>query len=113
MAQFDVHHNPTLQRDTIPFVVLVQSGKYESYRGRVVVPLVRRSALPANSTTVGSRLNPVVNVQGLELVMHPLDMGSLTLDQLGSCVGSLARKIRAVQGMRRRVVPSDRFDASN
>ena len=90
MAQFDVHRNQGLQRDTMPFVVLVQSGKYESYRGRVVVPLVRRSALPANSTTVGSRLNPVLSVQGLELVLHPLDMGSVALDQLGECVGSLA-----------------------
>ena len=90
MAQFDVHHNQGLQRDTMPFVVLVQSGKYDSYRGRVVVPLVRRSALPANSPTVGSRLNPVLTVQGLELVLHPLDMGSVALDQMGECVGSLA-----------------------
>ena len=90
MAQFDVHRNQGLQRDTMPFVVLVQSGKYDSYRGQVVVPLVRRSALPANSPTVGSRLNPVVTVQGLELVLHPLDMGSVAVEQLGSCVGSLA-----------------------
>ncbi len=90
MAQFDVHHNPGLQRDTMPFVVLVQSGKYDSYRGRVVVPLVRRNALAINTPTVGSRLNPVLSVQGVELVLHPLDMGSVALDQLGSCVGSLA-----------------------
>lgn len=90
MAQFDVHLNQGLQRDTMPFVVLVQSGKYDSYRGRVVVPLVRRSALSATTPTVGSRLNPVLSVQGLELVLHPLDMGSVALDQLGECVGSLA-----------------------
>jgi hypothetical protein len=60
MAQFDVHHNQGLQRDTMPFVVLVQSGKYDSYRGRVVVPLVRRSALSATTPTVGSRLEPGV-----------------------------------------------------
>lgn len=90
MTQFDVHHNPGLQRDTIPFVVQVQSAKYDSYQGRVVVPLVRRSALPVNTPTVGSRLNPVVTVEGLELVLHPLDMGSVAVEQLGPCVGSLA-----------------------
>ena len=90
MAQFDVHRNQGLQRDTMPFVVLVQSGKYDSYRGRVVVPLVRRSALAANTPTVGSRLNPVLSVQGLELVLHPLDMGSVAVDQLGDYVASLA-----------------------
>ena len=90
MAQFDVHRNQGLQRDTMPFVVLVQSGKYDSYRGRVVVPLVRRSALAANTPTVGSRLNPVLSVQGLELVLHPLDMGSVAVDQLGDYVALLA-----------------------
>lgn len=90
MAQFDVHRNQGLQRDTMPFVVLVQSGKYDSYRGRVVVPLVRRSALAANTPTVGSRLNPVLSVQGLELVLHPLDMGSVAEEQLGDYVASLA-----------------------
>jgi toxin CcdB len=90
MAQFDVHRNQGLQRDTMPFVVLVQSGKYDSYRGRVVVPLVRRSALSATTPTVGSRLNPVLSVQGLELVLHPLDMGSVAVDQLGDYVASLA-----------------------
>ena len=90
MAQFDVHRNQGLQRDTMPFVVLVQSGKYDSYRGRVVVPLVLRSALAATTPTVGSRLNPVLSVQGLELVLHPLDMGSVAVDQLGDYVASLA-----------------------
>ena len=55
MAQFDVHHNQGLQRDTMPFVVLVQSGKYDSYRGRVVVPLVRRSALGISDSTPFSK----------------------------------------------------------
>jgi len=39
MAQFDVHKNTGKQRDSIPFVVVVQSSLFDKYRRRVVVPL--------------------------------------------------------------------------
>ena len=45
MAQFDVHRNVGKQREVIPYVVIVQSSLFESYRRRVVIPLVRRSHL--------------------------------------------------------------------
>jgi toxin CcdB len=90
MAQFDVHRNRGALRDSIPFVVFVQSGQFDSYRRRVVVPLVRRTVLPAGMTTTGTRLNPVFTVDGIEVVLHTLDMVSVALDQLGECVGSLA-----------------------
>jgi toxin CcdB len=60
-----------LLRESIPFVVLVQSTLVDHYRRRMVVPLVplvRRSALPGHSATVGSRLNPVFRLDGLEVV---------------------------------------------
>jgi toxin CcdB len=46
MAQFDVHRNKGALRDSIPFVVIVQSGQFDRYRRRVVVPLVRQTVLP-------------------------------------------------------------------
>jgi toxin CcdB len=46
MAQFDVHRNKGALRESIPFVVVVQSAQFDSYRRRVVVPLVRRTVLP-------------------------------------------------------------------
>jgi toxin CcdB len=90
MAQFDIHSNTGLLRESIPFVVLVQSAQFDRYRRRVVVPLVRRSALPNSTPTVGSRMNPTFNVEGIDLVLHPLDMVSVPVDQLGAHVGSLA-----------------------
>lgn len=45
MAQFDVHRNPGRHRDNIPFVVIVQSSLYDSYRRRVVVPSVNKSSI--------------------------------------------------------------------
>ena len=90
MAQFDVHRNKGLLRESIPFVVLVQSAQFDRYRRRVVVPLVRRSMLPGNTPTVGSRMNPALQVDGIDVILHPLDMVSVALDQLGEHIGSLA-----------------------
>lgn len=90
MAQFDVHRNRGALRDSIPFVVLVQSAQFDSYRRRVVVPLVRRSSMPPNMTLVGTRTNPVFVVGGIEVVLHTLDMVSVALDQLGDYVTSIA-----------------------
>ena len=90
MAQFDVHRNKGASHATVPFTVLVQSSLFDSYRRRVVVPLLHRSALPSNATTVGSRLNPVFHINGVDVVLHPLDMVSVANDQLGEKIGSLA-----------------------
>ena len=90
MAQFDVHRNKGGLKDSIPFVVIVQSSLFDRYRRRVVVPLVLRSALPSASAAVGSRMNPEFDVAGAMVVLHPLDMVSVALDQLGEQVASLA-----------------------
>ena len=92
MAQFDIHQNKGSLKETIPFVVVVQSSQFDLYRRRVVVPLVRRSALPSDTPTVGSRMNPVMEVDGIELVLHPLDMVSVAVDQLGDRIGSLSEQ---------------------
>lgn len=96
MAQFDVHRNQGPLREPIPFVVLVQSSQFDRYRRRMVVPLVRRGALPGNTPTVGSRMNPVFTLQGIDVVLHPLDMVSVAVDQLGDCMGSLAEQGQAI-----------------
>lgn len=96
MAQFDVHRNQGALRASIPFVVLVQSAQFDRYRRRVVVPLVLRSALPGNTPTVGSRMNPVFHVEGVDVVLHPLDMVSVALDQLGEHIASLADQGQAI-----------------
>jgi toxin CcdB len=92
MAQFDVHRNKGALRDLIPFVVLVQSAQFDRYRRRVVVPLVRQTLLPQDTPTVGSRMNPSFVIEGVRVVLHPLDMVSVALDQLGEVVGSLEQE---------------------
>lgn len=88
MAQFDLHKNKGPLKDTIPYLVVVQSSLFDGYRRRVVVPLVRRSALTAG--IAGTRMNPSFKVRGAVLVLHPLDMMSVACDQLGERAGSLA-----------------------
>jgi len=91
MAQFDVHRNTGKQKEVIPYVVVVQSSLYDRYRRRVVVPLVRRTHLD-NAAIVGSALNPGFEVEGVEVVLHPLEIVSVAVGQLGEKVVSLSQE---------------------
>jgi toxin CcdB len=86
MAQFDVHRNTGYHKDSIPFVVIVQSAQFDSYRRRVVVPLVKSSALGKVSH---STFNPTFKIRGTSVVLHPLEIVSIPVDKLGTLVGSL------------------------
>lgn len=90
MAQFDVHRNIGRQRENIPFVVVVQSSLFDKYRRRVVVPLIRSSVLGDGLAALGGRMNPVFSVEGVDVVLHPLEIVSVATDQLGEKVASLA-----------------------
>lgn len=92
MAQFDVHLNIGKQRETIPFVVVVQSSLYDSYRRRVVIPLVRRSSLHRTAAFVDTPLNPAFTVKGIKVVLHPLEIVSVAIEQLGEKVATLAQE---------------------
>jgi len=88
MAQFDVHRNLGKHRNNIPYVVLVQSSLYDSYRRRVVVPLVRKSVV---GKIANPRFNPAFKIERLTVVLHPLEVVSVPTDQLGEFVQSLER----------------------
>ena len=89
MAQFDVHRNTGKQWETIPYVVLVQSVLYDSYRRRVVVPLVRKSVLGKISNP---RFNPTFKIENVSVVLHPLEIVSVPNEQLGELVESLSKE---------------------
>lgn|SRR5690554_6456428 len=93
MAQFDVHRNPGRHADTIPFVVIVQSAQFDTYRRRVVVPLVRASAI---GTTQFPAFNPVFRIDSIKVVLHPLEIVSVPLKRLGPPVASLADEGQAI-----------------
>jgi toxin CcdB len=87
MPQFDVHRNSGKHRDAIPFVVVVQSAQFDSYRRRVVVPLVRTAAIGKVSY---AGFNPTFKIRGIAVVLHPLEIVSVAIEQLGEVVGSLS-----------------------
>ena len=95
MAQFAVHRNPGRQKDAIPFVVVVQSTIYDDSRRRVVVPLVRKTS---DVPVYARRLNPAFVVDGITVVLHPIDIGSVPEDKLGEPVASLAAHGDAIIG---------------
>lgn len=98
MAQFDVHRNTGKQKDAIPYVVIVQSSLFDSYRRRVVIPLVRRSFLATSPAFVDIPLNPVFMIEGAEVMLHPLEIVSISTEQLGDKVMSLAQEGDRITG---------------
>lgn len=100
MAQFDVHRNPGQNRDSIPFVVVVQSAVFDDYARRVVIPLVKKSHLGA---VHHARFNPCFTIKGVSVVLHPLEIVSVPVNKLGKRISSLAehglRIIDAIDGL--------------
>jgi toxin CcdB len=74
-------------------VVVVQSAQFDGYRRRVVVPLVRASSIGKVSYAV---FNPTFKIRGTVVVLHPLEMVSISVDQLGEAVGSLVSHGEAI-----------------
>lgn len=74
-------------------MVIVQFALFDGYR-RLLVPLVHRSTL--GPKMAGMRLNPCFTADGTLVVLHPLDMVSVALDQLGEHGGSLAEHGQAI-----------------
>jgi toxin CcdB len=95
MAQFDVHRNTGRQKEAIPFVVIVQSAQFRSYRRQVVIPLVRANAIGAVQFPT---FNPAFTIKGIKVVLHPLEIVSVPAEQLGAKVGSLADSGQVIAG---------------
>lgn len=93
MAQFDVYRNPGASRESIPFVVVVQSAIFDGYRRRVVVPLVKKSLF---GKVHHARFNPTFTIKGTALILHPLELVSVPLEKLGKPVASLAKHGRTI-----------------
>ena len=93
VCEIRVHRNTGIQKDSIPFVVIVQSAQFDNYRRRVMVPLVRASALGKISH---QSFNPTFKIRSTSVVLHPLEMVSIPLDRLGVLVGSLSEQSQLI-----------------
>ena len=68
--------------------MLVQSALFDSYRRRVVVPLVRKSFF---GTISDERFNPTFKIGRIVVVLHPLEIVSVPNEKLGEFVKSIAK----------------------
>ena len=68
-------------------------AQFDNYRRRVVVPLVRASAL--GKISHGS-FNPTFKIRGTPVVLHPLEIVSIPVDKLGALVGSLTEQSQLI-----------------
>lgn len=85
MAQFDVHRNTGRQKTAIPYVVTVQSRRFDDSRRRVVVPLVLESEVAATEPA----LNPAFEIEDSVVLLHPIQIVSVAAELLGAHVCSL------------------------
>jgi len=95
MSQFDVHRNTGKHRDSIPYVVVVQSGLFDDYKQQVVVPLVRASVV---GKIADPRFNPTFKIGNTAVVLHPLETVSVAIENLGKSAGSLAGEADRIIG---------------
>jgi toxin CcdB len=86
VAQFDVHANHGRNRALIPFVVILQSARFDASRRRVVAPLLDAAMFgPAASDTT-----PAFVIQGRRTVLDPFQIQTVAREALGEHVASLA-----------------------
>jgi toxin CcdB len=90
MAQFDVHANPGRLRSEAPFLVVVQSSRFDASPARLVIPLVSRSGFLARPDTVHNEIAPRFRVEGRDVVLSPLQTFSIAVSRLGPPIASLA-----------------------
>ncbi len=87
MAQFDVYANPNPATcGEIPYMVDVQSDLLDPLATRVVIPLVRQSAMPKPAR----HLNPVFDVDGERVVLSTAELAGVPKSAVGRVVGSLS-----------------------
>jgi toxin CcdB len=86
MTQFDVHANTGQNRAEIPYVVVIQSRRFDESRTRLAVAL---RAAPRGAV-VNPALTPRFRIEGRYVLLDPLQIVALRRSSLGRLVASLA-----------------------
>lgn len=90
MARFDVFANPGQHAATTPYVLEVQSDLLDGLDTTVVIPLRRLDAL--GGVVPPERLMPVVDVEGVALVLETPKMAAVPRRVLRRPVANLAAR---------------------
>lgn len=85
MPQFDVHSTQGRLRDRAPYVVVVQSARFDRSPTRLVAPLI-----VASGEGFETEVTPRFVVQGRAVFLDPLRLFAMPTTSLGPKVGSMA-----------------------
>ena len=86
MAQFDVYENTNpVMKQTIPYLLDVQTELLDNLTTRVVVPLITVSAMGK----AAKHLNPQFKINKTSVVMSSAELAGVTVHILGEKVCSL------------------------
>ncbi len=86
MAQFDVFVNPGRRRDDVPYVVVLQNGRFDRADTRFVAPLILRG----HGRREPHDLAPQFMVEGQEVVLDVFNLATVLTERLGAVICSLA-----------------------
>ena len=84
MAQFDVYK---INRRSAPYVVAVQSARFDRLPTRVVIPFV---ALRQDRDMFDDNLAPSIRIENIDVMLAPWQIFTIPVAALGPVVASLA-----------------------
>jgi len=82
VSQFGIHRNTGKSQGLIRYVLVVQSSLFAKSRRRVVVQLVSAETLGMVAQLPSSAVNPVFEVEGVPVVLNPLEIVSVPVEAL-------------------------------
>ena len=89
MARFDVYENPNLaSKAEAPYLLDVQADLLDNLATRVVVPLIKISAMGKTA----KHLNPRFTINKEQLVMSTAELAGIPVSDLGEKSGTLKER---------------------
>jgi toxin CcdB len=88
VAQFDVHRTLGPRAKTFPYVLILQSRRYDRLTTRLCAPLVLRDLVPPGAQE--PFLTPTFTIEARAVVLNPFEIFPIPLNRLGEWVASLA-----------------------
>lgn len=93
MAQFDVYENTNPEtKESIPYLLDVQSDLLDNLTTRVVVPLIAVAAIGK----AAQYLNPQFEIERTTVIMSTAELAGVNLNALGARVCSLKEQRTAI-----------------
>ena len=86
MRQFDILRNPGRGHDAIPFLVVLQSSRFDRATTRFVAPLI----LARHANIQEHYLAPRFTVAGLDVVLDVFNLATVPVNRLQAPVATLA-----------------------